>query len=84
MQKITDFGNCLLNYIPPKQKLVDKVLESFKNKFKTIYEKRDTSFQPTQTKSALKNFAIHYKKTDQMVTTQNHFWLMPSSLLQTL
>ena len=32
MQKITDFGEWLLNYIPPKPKVVDKVLESFKNK----------------------------------------------------
>ena len=32
MQKINDFGNWLLNYIPPKPKVVDKVLESFKNK----------------------------------------------------
>ena len=32
MQKIKDFGNWLLNYIPPKPKVVDKVLESFKNK----------------------------------------------------
>ena len=32
MQKIKDFGNWLLNYIPPKSKVVDKVLESFKNK----------------------------------------------------
>ena len=31
-QKIKDFGEWLLNYIPPKPKLVDKVLESFKNK----------------------------------------------------
>ena len=34
MQKIKDFGNWLLNYIPPKPKVVDKVLESFKNKIK--------------------------------------------------
>ena len=34
MQKIKDFGEWLLNYIPPKQKVVDKVLESFKNKIK--------------------------------------------------
>ena len=34
MQKIKDFGECLLNYIPPKPKVVDKVLESFKNKIK--------------------------------------------------
>ena len=31
-QKITDFDEWLLNYIPPRPKLVDKVLESFKNK----------------------------------------------------
>ena len=45
MQKIKDFGEWLLNYIPPKPKLVDKVLE----------------FQTTQSKSALKNFAIQYQ-----------------------
>ena len=27
--KIKDFGNCLLDYIPPKPKVVEKVLESF-------------------------------------------------------
>ena len=47
-QKIKDFGEWLLNYIPPKPKVVDKVLESFKNKIKKIYEKRDSLFQPTQ------------------------------------
>ena len=56
MQKIKDFGEWLLNYIPPKPKVVDKVLESFKTKFKKKYENRDSLFQPTQTKSALKNF----------------------------
>ena len=38
--------------------MVDKVLESFKNKIKKMYEKRDTVLQPTQSKSASKNFAI--------------------------
>ena len=33
-QKIKDFGEWLLNYIPPKPKVVDKVLDSFKNKIK--------------------------------------------------
>ena len=37
------------------------MLESFKNKIKIMYEKRDTLFQPTQSKSALKNFPIHYQ-----------------------
>ena len=61
MQKIKDFGEWLLNYIPPKPKVVDKVLESFKNKIKKLYAKSDSLFQPTQTKSALKNFAIQYR-----------------------
>ena len=61
MQKIKDFGEWLLNYIPPKPKLVDKVLESFKNKIKKMYEKRDTLFQPTQSKSTLKNFANQHR-----------------------
>ena len=34
MQKIKDFGEWLFNYILPKPKVVDKVLESFKNKIK--------------------------------------------------
>ena len=47
--------------LPLKPKVVEKVLESFKNKIKKKYEKRDSLFQPTQTKSALKNFAIQYR-----------------------
>ena len=46
MQKIKDFGEWLLNYIPPKPKVIDTVLESFKNKIKNMYEKKDTFFQP--------------------------------------
>ena len=38
-QKIKDFGECLSNYIRLKTKVVDKVLESFKNKIKKLYEK---------------------------------------------
>ena len=41
--------------------MVDKVLESFKNKIKKMYEMRDTLFQSTQSKSALKIFAIQYQ-----------------------
>ena len=41
--------------------MVDKLLESFKNKIKKNYEKRDSLFQPTQTKSALKILAIQYR-----------------------
>ena len=39
MQKIKDFGEWLLNYIPPKPKLVDTVLESFKNKIKKFMKR---------------------------------------------
>ena len=39
MQKIKDFDEWLLNYIPPKPKLVDKVLESFRNKIKKIMKR---------------------------------------------
>ena len=48
MQKIKDFGEWLFNYIPPKPKVVDKVLESFKKKIKKMYEKRGY-FIPTNT-----------------------------------
>ena len=43
--KFKDFGNWLLDYIPPKPKVVDKDVESFKNLIKKLYNKRYTSFQ---------------------------------------
>ena len=58
MQKIKDFGNWLLDYIPAKPKVVDEALESFKNLMRSLYNKRDTSFQLNESKSALKTFAI--------------------------
>ena len=36
MQKIKDFGEWLLKYIPTKPKVVDKVLESFKNNLNNL------------------------------------------------
>ena len=43
-QKIKDFSNWLLDYIPRKLKVVDEALESFKNQInKKLYNKRDTS-----------------------------------------
>ena len=39
MQKIKDFDNWLLIYIPPKPKVVDKVLESLKIKFKKFMKR---------------------------------------------
>ena len=54
IQKIKDFGEWLLDYIPPKPKVVDEALESFKNLIKKFYNKRDTSFKLKELKSALK------------------------------
>ena len=45
IRKIKDFGNWLLDYIPPKPKVVDEALETFKNLIKKLYNKRETSFQ---------------------------------------
>ena len=42
IQKIKDFGNWLLDYMPPKPKVVDEALELLKNLIKKLY-KRDTS-----------------------------------------
>ena len=39
MQKIKDFGEWLLNYIPPKPKVVDNVLESLKTKLKKLMKR---------------------------------------------
>ena len=61
MQKIKYFGNCLLDYIPPKPKVVDKALESFKNQNKKLYNKREISFELKDSKSALKKIAIQYR-----------------------
>ena len=60
-KKIKNFGNWLLDYIPPKPKVVDEALELFKNLIKKLYNKRDTSFQLKESKPALKKFAIHYR-----------------------
>ena len=54
------FGNWLLDYIPPKPKVVDEALESFKNLIKKLYNNKGTSFQLKESKSALKKFAIQY------------------------
>ena len=45
IQNINDFGEWLLDYIPPKPKWIDEALESFMNLIKKVYNKRDTSFQ---------------------------------------
>ena len=45
IQKMKDFGELLLDYIPPKPKVVDEAIAWFKNLIKKLYNKRDTSFQ---------------------------------------
>ena len=44
--------------------IFDEALESFKNIIKILYNKRDTSFQQRESKSALKKFAIQYRVED--------------------
>ena len=61
IQNIKDFGKWLSDYIPPKPKVVEEALESFKNLIKILYKKRDNSFQLKESKSALKMFAIQYR-----------------------
>ena len=56
-QKIKDCWNWLLEYIPPKPKVIDEALESFKNQITKLYNKRDTSFQLKE----WKKFAIQYR-----------------------
>ena len=81
MQKIKDFANRLVDYIPPKLKVVDEAFESFKNLIRQLY-KRDTSFQLKESKSELK-FAIQYRIDGKMGLILIYFWLTPNSLLQT-
>ena len=50
-----------MDYIPPKPKLIDEALESFKNLIKKLCNTRDTYFQLKEFKSALKTFAIQYR-----------------------
>ena len=61
LQEIKDCWNWLLDYIPPKPKVVDEALESFKNKIIKLYNKRDTSFKQKKSKSGLKKVAIQYR-----------------------
>ena len=83
MQNIKDFGIWLLNYIPPKPIVVDETLESFKNLTKELYNKKETSFQLKESKSALKKFAMQYRIYGKDGLILIYFWLTSSSLLQT-
>ena len=61
MQKIKDFGNWLLDYIPPKPKVVDEALELFKNLIKKLYNRSEISLELKESKSALKKFVMQYR-----------------------
>ena len=84
IQKIKDFGNWLLDFIPTKPKVVDEALESFKNLIKKLHNMRDTSSQLRESKSALKKFAIQYRVDGNIGLILIYFCLTLSSLLQTL
>ena len=61
IQKIKDFGEWLLDCIPPTPKVVDEAFESFKNLIKKLYNKRDTFFHLKESKCALTMFAMQYR-----------------------
>ena len=60
-QKMKDCWKWLLDYTPPKQKVVDEALKSFKNRIKKLFNKRDTSLQMKESQSGLKKFAIQHR-----------------------
>ena len=73
MQKINDFGKSLLGYIPPKPKMIDEALESFKNLIKKLFKKRD--FLPIQRVIIyVEKFAIQYR-------TDGKDWIDPDLFL---
>ena len=82
IQKTKNFGNWLLDYIQPKPKVIDEALESFKNRIKKLYNKRDTSFQLRESKSTLKEFAIQRRIDGKHWIVHDSFCLTLSSLLQ--
>ena len=61
MQKIKADGNWLLDYIPPKPKVVDEAPDSLKNLIIKLFNESDTSFQLNDSISTLKKFAIQYR-----------------------
>ena len=67
MQRINDFGEWLLNYITPKPKVVDKVLESFKNKTKKV--RKEEYFVPTNT------FQICFEELCESVSNKRIKWI---------
>ena len=69
MQKIKDFGDWLLNYIPPKPKVVDKVFESFKNKIKKCTKRG--IFCPTNI------VQIWFEKLCDSVSNKRTKWISP-------
>ena len=70
MQKIKDFRKWLLNYIPPKPKVVDKVLESFRDKIEKNVRKVGY-FVPTNTAK------ICFEKRCHTVSNKRIKWIRP-------
>ena len=69
-QKIKDFDECLLNYIPQKPKVVDKVLDSFKNKnCKNV--RKEGYFVPTNT------VQIFFEKLCDSASNKRIKWIRP-------
>ena len=57
--KFNEWADWLVSYIPPKPKVVDTLLEGFKNKIKGLYQKKK-DFELKESISALKRFTTQY------------------------
>ena len=64
-----------MDYISPKATVIDKALESFKNLIKKMYNKRDTSFELKESKSALNKLPIQ-QRIDEKVWIDSDLFLV--------
>jgi len=58
--KFTKFINWLLEYVPPKPKVIDTAIEHLKKSISEPFQKKEEPFTVKETKSALNKFTIQY------------------------
>ena len=56
-KKLAEFGEWLLSHVPPKPKVVDSIINSFKQQVMKLYKK---PFKAEECKSALRKFTTQY------------------------
>ena len=59
-KKLSEWTDWFLDYIPPNPKIVDRVLEAFKQKLQSLY-KKEVPIVLKESASALRGFAKQYK-----------------------